>query len=250
MFARVFYLKFRAYQCSAHFTESNVRCSSLLSANMQSKPKPPPLLELCQFYQQRREYMWNSKQGTEYEGGRNSYFPDQEVIRQQSTVQFGRRAGSIRKASSQNDLREMALNQNALRGEVRQKKAQLIQQRSKQAARETKSLPISEVIPHGARRPAKETRWMPIMQTSEESVRGTTSVSIQQPSGQPARETKRLLNQITSEKASSERRLVLFLLRFYFMIKMSGKKFERRVDLPEIIFKFDKTKTISIHVSS
>ena len=225
MFARVFYLKFCAYQCSAHFTQSNVRCSSLLSANMQSKPKPPPLLELCQFYQQRREYMWNgSKQGTEYEGGRNFYLRDQEVVRQQSTVPFGRRAGSIRKASSQNDLRGMTPNQNALRGEVRQKKAQLIQQRSKQAARETKPLPISEVILHGTRRPAKETRWMPTMQTSEESVRGTTSVSIQQPSGQPARETKRLLNQITSGKASSEPRLVLFLFTFLFHDKNERQK--------------------------
>ena len=60
---------------------------------MLSKRQPPPMLEVCEFFQQRREYMWNGNKGYRFQENplyqrilaRNRYRDDEHVALREST---------------------------------------------------------------------------------------------------------------------------------------------------------------------
>lgn len=78
----------------SHFHDCNDECSWFLSAaNMLSKRQPPPMLEVCEFFRERREYMWNGNEGYRFQENplyqrilaRNRYPDNEHVALREST---------------------------------------------------------------------------------------------------------------------------------------------------------------------
>ena len=82
------------FDSKSHFPDGNDECGKFPSAaNMNSKRKTLPMLEVCQFFQQRREYMCNGNQGSGFQENplyqrilaRNRYPNDEHLALRENT---------------------------------------------------------------------------------------------------------------------------------------------------------------------